>query len=176
MCQEGSGSICEEKNYQRIYSDNSTRIRNFLYYKCGNLEKAEDLMHEAFIKLWENCLKVLSEKAPNFLYTVANRLFINDINHQRVVLSFEKSQKPERTSENPEFIMEEMEFKFRLEHAIAGLSEGQRQVFLMNRIDKLSYKEIAETLEISVKAVEKRMHNALLNLKSAVSELEMHKI
>ena len=38
----------------------------------------------------------------------------------------------------------------------------------MNRIDKLSYKEIAEKLSISVKAVEKRIHNALIALRKEI--------
>jgi RNA polymerase sigma-70 factor (ECF subfamily) len=61
--------------------------------------------------------------------------------------------------------MEESEFQNRLEQAIGNLSEKQRQVFLMSRIEKMKYSEIAEVLEISVKAVEKRMHLALLSLK-----------
>ena len=42
----------------------------------------------------------------------------------------------------------------------------------MNRIDELTYREIAQRLEISVKAVEKRMHEALEHL---VNKIE-HKI
>ena len=49
--------------------------------------------------------------------------------------------------------------------AIADLPENQRIVFLMNRLDKKTYKEIAELLDISVKAVEKRMHKALKELR-----------
>jgi RNA polymerase sigma-70 factor (ECF subfamily) len=39
----------------------------------------------------------------------------------------------------------------------------------MNRIDELTYKEIAERLEISVKAVEKRMHEALEELRKTIA-------
>ena len=61
--------------------------------------------------------------------------------------------------------MEEEEFRKRLEEGISNLPEGQRVVFLMNRIDKKKYREIAEELNISVKAVEKRMHKALVALR-----------
>ena len=50
--------------------------------------------------------------------------------------------------------------------AISDLPEGQREVFLLNRIDKKTYKEIAEMLDISVKAVEKRMNLALQDLRN----------
>lgn len=43
---------------------------------------------------------------------------------------------------------------------------GAREVFMLHRFENMKYREIAEQLEISTKAVEKRMHNALLYLAS----------
>ena len=71
-------------------------------------------------------------------------------------------------NQDPQFLMEEQEFKRRLEDAISQLPEGQRVVFLMNRIDKKKYRVIAEELDISVKAVEKRMHLALKTLREQI--------
>jgi RNA polymerase sigma-70 factor (ECF subfamily) len=51
-----------------------------------------------------------------------------------------------------------------------ALPEKQRLVFLLSRIEKMTYKEIAELLDISVKAVEKRMHKALVSLRESISE------
>ncbi|MDG2450070.1 MAG: sigma-70 family RNA polymerase sigma factor, partial [Saprospiraceae bacterium] len=96
---------------------------------------------------------------------VANNLFLNQIQHQKVVLKFESRGHSERNDETPQFILEESEFKKKLEGAISSLPEDQRTVFLMNRIDKKKYREIAEIVGISVKAVEKRMHKALTHLR-----------
>lgn len=171
-----STSVCEEKNYRKVYNDQSKNLRNFLYYKCGDINKAEDMVQDAFITLWNNCKTVIIEKAKSYLFTVGNRLFLNDYQHQKVALNFEKIQTPKSQNETPEYILEEKEFKIQLEEAISNLTEGQREVFLMNRIDKTPFKEIAGKLELSVKAVEKRMHNALINLKKNLVELENHKI
>ena len=54
------------------------------------------------------------------------------------------------------------------EEALKSLSEKQRDVFLMSRLDALSYKDIAERLDISVKAVEKRISGALSNLRKSI--------
>ena len=136
-----------------------------MYYKTGSLQQAEDLMQDAFGKLWENCAKVVIDKAKSFLFTVANNLFLNQVAHQKVVLKFENQGHTQQTNVNPQFLLEEQEFKKRLEGAISALPEGQRVVFLMNRIDKKKYREIAAELAISVKAVEKRMHQALSTLR-----------
>ena len=57
--------------------------------------------------------------------------------------------------------MELKEFDFRLQKAIADLEERNRLVFLMNRIDGMTYNEIAGSIGLTVKAVEKRMKKAL---------------
>ena len=65
------------------------------------------------------------------------------------------------TNESPEYIMEENEYMDKLQKAIANLTDGQREVFLLSRMEDKKYSEIAEMLSISVKAVEKRMMGAL---------------
>ena len=55
--------------------------------------------------------------------------------------------------------------------AIASLPEGQREVFLLNRMDQMTYKEIAEFLGVSQKAVEKRMHKALVKLRKTIKNI-----
>ena len=64
--------------------------------------------------------------------------------------------------------MEEEQFKVKLQNAITNLSEAQRSAFLLHRIDGKKYHEIAEILGIGVKAVEKRIHGALLQLRKEI--------
>ncbi len=158
-------TVCEEKIFQSIFVSQAEGLRNFLYYKTGNLQQAEDLMQDAFAKLWENCAKVSFDKAKSFLFTVANNKFLNQVQHQKVVLKFEQRGHSQQTNQNPQYLLEEEEFRQQLMKAISELPEAQREVFLMNRIDKKTYREIAEILEISIKTVEKRMHNALKTLR-----------
>lgn len=140
-----------------------------------DLERAEDIMQESLVRLWENCSKVEFEKAKSFLFTVGQRLLIDEMRKNKVELAFTK-RLSEGKSEDAHFEMVKNEFEQKLQKAISDLPEKQREVFLMNRIDKLSYKEIAEILELSIKSVEKRMHLALLTLKEQLSELKIHKI
>ena len=164
-------SVCQEKVFQTIFSTHAESLVNFLYYKSGNYSTAEDLMQDAFAKLWKECKKVPIEKSKSFLFTIANNLFLNEVKHTKVVLKFMNKRRSDRTDLTPQFLMEEAEFKTRLESAIQELPEGQREVFLMSRIDKLKYKEIAERLDLSVKAVEKRMHKALAALRKISAKL-----
>lgn len=169
-------SVCEEPVFGRIHRDLGTRLRNFLYYKCGDLDLSNDLCQESFVKLWEHCKSVTLGKAKSYLYTVASRLFIDSVRHNKVHLNFVAQRPAQVEREDPDFILSQAEFKQQLEKAISELPETQREVFLMNRIDKMKYEEVAESLDLSVKAVEKRMHLALHTLKEKVKELKIHKI
>ena len=164
--------ICEEITFANFFKEHAKSLRNYLLYKFGNEEQADDVTQEAFIKLWQNCADVPPEKAKSFLYTVANNTSLNHIAHQKVVLQYAKRNTHVHTDEqHPEFLMEEEQFKVKLQKAIAALTEAQRTAFLLHRIDGKKYHEIAEILGISVKAVEKRIHGALVELRKEIENM-----
>ena len=164
-------NICESKIFEDVYNMYAKDIRRFLFFKTQDLDKAEDILQEVFIKLWENCSKVDYDKVKSYIYSIANNMFLNEVKHQKVVQNYNKHNKNESTNESPEFIMLEMEFMEKLESTIDNLPEKQREVFLMNRIEKKKYKEIALLLDISVKAVEKRMHQALVVMRKEIGDV-----
>ena len=164
-----SESICEEKVFDQVYKTHVKALYNFIYYKCKDSSKSQDFVQESFIKLWDNCAKVIFNKAKSYLFTIANNLFLNAVKHDKVKQNHQNSvSTANSTNENPEFIFETNEFNLKLNAAINNLSPEQREVFLLNRIDKKKYREIAELLQISVKTVEKRMSLALKQLHSSL--------
>ena len=172
MNKEPLKSVCEQQNFEEVFNKHSQTLRNYIYYKCGDTQQAEDIVQEAYIKLWNNCAKVIFEKAKSFLYTVANNHFLNEVAHKKVVLEYQKQNVTNNaTIETPQYLLEEEEFHKKLKKAIADLPERQREVFLLSRIDKKKYSEISEILGISVKAVEKRMSKALLTLKEQIGKV-----
>lgn len=171
-------SVCEEKVFNEVHSNHVVSLRNFLFYKSGDLDKAKDLTQEAFVRLWNNCKKVAFDKVKSYLFTIANRLFLDDVDHQKVVLKFQhrSGMSESQLEHNPEYLYREGEFKVRLEEAVSGLPEKQRVVFLMSRIDKVKNKEIADKLDISIKTVEKHLATSLKTLKLVLDDLPDLKI
>lgn len=164
---------CEENIFSDFFIKNIKSLRNFLFYKFGNEKQAEDLAQDAFIKLWQNCKDVPIEKAKSYIYTIANNASLNIKAHEKVALKYSQNNAQESsTNESPEFLLEEEEFKNKLLKAIENLNEIHRTTFLMNRIDGKKYTEIAEELNISVKAVEKRIHTALVELRKEFSNFK----
>ena len=162
-------SLCDEIYFNEFYVTNIQAASNFAYYKAGDKSNSLDLAQEAFIKVWENCTKIEFAKAKSFLFTVINNLFLNKVKHEKVVFEYAKSSPYlDVNNQSPDYILEEEEFKARLKRAIENLTAGEREVFLMNRIDGKKYREIAEMLTISQKAVEKRMSSALKKLRTKI--------
>jgi RNA polymerase sigma-70 factor (ECF subfamily) len=96
---------------------------------------------------------------------------LNEVKHQKVVLKFQQDKPTSHTNESPEFLLEEHEYSLKLQKAISNLTEAQRVAFLLNRIEGKKHKEIALLLNISTKAVEKRIYGALKKLKEEIKEL-----
>ncbi len=154
--------------FEQIFDNWYEPIRNFLYYKTGDIKSAEDLAQDVFLKIWEKRSEIRMETVRPFLYRLANNMFLNRQEHLKVVMKFKFDFQPGVNHESPEFQLELNEFDARLQKAIGELDDKKRTVFLMNRIERLTYGEIAENIGITVKAVEKRMEKALAYLKNQI--------
>jgi RNA polymerase sigma-70 factor (ECF subfamily) len=71
-------------------------------------------------------------------------------------------------NKTPEYLLEMQEFDQKLQAVLEKIPEGAREVFLMNRVDGLKYREIADYLGLSMKAIEKRMSKALAILRKEI--------
>lgn len=159
--------ICDKLFFSAFFRSHARALRNFLYFRFGDKDLADDITQETFLKLWQNCASVRSPKS--FIYTVAKNSALNHTAYQKVAFKYAESNQGKSTDfESPDFKMEEEEFRQKFEKAIAGLTEAQRTALLLNRIEGKKYKEIAEMLGISVKAVEKRIHGALVALSEKI--------
>ncbi|AZQ64597.1 RNA polymerase sigma-70 factor [Flammeovirga pectinis] len=155
--------VITETTFRELFDKYYESIKSFVYYKLGDIDLAEDITQETYVKFWESRSKVVLDTAKTYLYTIANNLALNHIKHGKVVLQFQqKNSKADGESEtNPEFKMELSEFEDKLQSTINTIPDKSRDVFLMNRIEGLTYNEISSRLGISVKAIEKRMSKAL---------------
>ncbi len=157
----GNFSKLTAKEYKQVFDEYYLSIRNFVYFKSSDSSMAEDITQDTFLKLWETRDKIDMSTVKSYLYTIAGNLTINRLKRQQLKYKFINSSSDKVDKESPEFLAEMKEYEDKLQEVIAEMSEGSREVFLMNRIEDYKYREIAERLDISVKAVEKRMSKAL---------------
>lgn len=168
---EKNRDICDERQFDAVFRQHAKDLHDFLYYKFGAGRNPADTVQEAFLKLWENCRKVLPEKVRSFLFTVANNSMLNDLSKEKTALKYTMEPHRDFSSESPQYVMEEKEYMDKLQRALAQLPEDQRTTFMLNRIEGKKHQEIAEMLGISRKAVEKRIYTALRKLQEQVGNL-----
>jgi RNA polymerase sigma-70 factor (ECF subfamily) len=140
-------------------------LRSYVYYRSGNQSIANDIVQDVFLKLWEKDFQFDENKIKNLLYKMTNNAFIDYCRKNKKSTENINSLAVGFTKNEPEVQLEFQEFKTKYEKTLASLPEKQRVVFLMSRVEDLKYKEIAERLNISQKAIEKRMSLALKMLK-----------
>lgn len=158
-----------KEDFKKCFDNWFDEIRNYVNYRCCDSELATDIVQEAFVKLWEKNFDFEGDRTKGLLYKIANNLWINQYrkaqseNKYRLSLSFKDGS---NETENDYYYQE---LKNKYETALIALPEKRRAVFLMSRMDDLTYTQIAEKLEISVKAVEKRMKLALGELRKTLN-------
>ncbi len=155
-------SLCDEAVFEEVYKLYSKELYRFLTYTFKDSVLSEDTTQNVFLKLWDQCKQYNMNNIKSLIFTMGKNLTLNELKRNRKTQSEEITQI--QFSESPHNLLESKQFKEQLSKAINQLSEKERLVFLLNRIDQLTYKEIAIRLEISQKTVEKRMHNALKKL------------
>lgn len=147
--------------YQRIFRELYKPIRNFIYYRCGDVDVAEDITQDTFVKLWESRKRIDRETVKAYVYKIAQNNTINHLKRQQLLFKFRKKPGNDRDYDTPEKLAEMNQYEEKLQRVIAMLPDGGREVFLMNRLEDMTYNEIAERLGLSVKAIEKRMSKVL---------------
>lgn len=157
------------KAFEELFNFFQRPIYQFLLYKIKDPMAAEDLLQEVFVNLWkarENLNENRSIK--NYLYTIADNLVLNYIRHRHVVIRHEQKSEARifTNTDSPQFIMEEAEWNRAVAKAIEALPDLTREIFLMSRIEELSYQEIADRLSLTAKAVEGHIVKALRILRT----------
>lgn len=144
-------------------------LRNYITYRCCDEALATDIVQEAFLKVWEKKLEYQGEQTKGLLYKIAIDLWISQYRKQQSEKKYRLSFSWKQSYNETEELLYYEEMKGKYEMALAALPEKRRQVFLMSRMDGLTYQEIADRLELSVKAVEKRMKLALEELRKKLN-------
>jgi RNA polymerase sigma-70 factor (ECF subfamily) len=172
--------VQEENNsmtFEDIYREHSGKILNLSYRMSGREEIARDLTQEIFIKVYENMETFRGESQE---YTWIYRIAINHIlnylkksQQQRWLNLMDKPLSDVLTEEkieptfwgssgpsSPDRKLEKSEREKIIWSIVQSLPPKYRLPFVLHRYEDMSYKEIAETMGLSLSALEARIHRA----------------
>lgn len=158
----------DEDAYEQIFLAYKEKVLNYFIKKTNSIADAEDLLQNTFLRLW----KYRASLNPDYLieqhlFQMARTVFIDFTrkqNHLRKIVfgigeEVVSRELPEGTkqSENEE-----------LEKILNQLPAMRRRVFIMHKVERYSYKEIAHILSISVKSVDNHISRATKKIREAL--------
>lgn len=144
----------------------------FLTYYTRDVAAIEDVVQDVFVSLWENKEYLEIQYLKTYLYSAARNRMLNYLRNteNRVVLLSEWMKEKETAEASPDcYDMEE--FSAVLKKAVDLLPDRCREIFILNKEQKLTYQQIADHYNISVKTVETQMSIALKRIRKYVSSV-----
>lgn len=157
----------QDRSLTRLYQRHRGELLAFLTRRVRCRETASDLLQDAFIRLMHSEHgKVGNLRA--FLYRIANNLSIDHARRARVRgVNDEQALEQLLTETTPERSAVASNTLAHLERLIDGLPSPTREVFLLARVEQMSYKDIAERLGLDPRAVERHLNKALSHCAAA---------
>lgn len=153
----------------RAYAERGARLRA-ITSRAGP-EEAADLVQDAFLKTVEAGSKARVEKPVHLLFRIARNAVIDRLrSKRRAAILFRAGEEVDADdpAANPERILIASERLRRALDCIDHMPPKRREVFLLHRIEGLSYAQIARRAGISIKTVEKHMACAMAQLSREV--------
>lgn len=169
----------EEAAFTYFYNKYFRRIISFSEQFIYDKDEAENLTQEAFINLWQNRENIDSINGiQSFLYTYAKSKCLNFIRHNKVKDKFKNDLLNHKERELDIEILNSIQFDTLelteleriINESINDLPPKTREVFIKKRFENKKNAEIAEEMQVTLKAVEAHMTKALKILKTKLSD------
>ena len=161
----------DRRDFAALYRATLVPLRRYLARLLGNSSEAQDVAHDAYLRVYPDGDKTAAEQPEAVLYTTARRLAINRLKRRSISpIAPDGTTVETAASSAPgvaQQVMARQEFRL-LQEAIAQLPEGCRAVLLLRKVELLSHREISERLGIAVSTVEKQHARALRLLRAAL--------
>lgn len=154
-------------NFRQIYDRFYDPLCRYLLFYTENIETIEDIIQEIFLSLWENRDRLEIEYPKTYLFKMARNKVLNHLRDQKrgsiAIETWFEEQLENRLSDNEKPDVEHI--LKNIERAISKLPPKCKEIFLLCKIEHLTYQQIAELKQISRKTVEVQMGIALKKIR-----------
>jgi RNA polymerase sigma-70 factor (family 1) len=162
----------DEHAYKHLFLSFHKPLIRFAFTYVKNNEAAEEVVSDVFMKIWDLKQKLADiENLKVYLFTATKNTSLNYLAKYEKYTVWDLENVEVKLDEhiyNPEEILLKHEFRDKVLHAIKELPPKCQMAYKLIREDGLTYKEVAEILNISVNTVENHMTAALHKLARAL--------
>lgn len=137
-----------------------------------DIDIAENIIQDLFVYIWEHRETIeIHLSFESYLYQAARYKALNykrDNSRKADKISFLTKQNVDKVSVGADAAIELRELNVIINEAITLLPERCQQIFKLSRSEELSYREIAELMNISISTVDNQVNTALKKIKTHV--------
>jgi RNA polymerase sigma-70 factor, ECF subfamily len=162
----------DSRAFEAVFRAYYAPLASFAFRYLRDAAAAEDVVQEVFGALWNGRDRlVVTTSLRAYLYAAVRNRALNIRKHDAVVEGWERDESADDVRElhpapaQPDQLLDRRLLEERLAEAFETLPERQAQVMRLRWKEELSYAEIAESIGISVKGVEKHLARGLAALK-----------
>lgn len=161
----------DNSSYETLFKQYYVRFVKFTEAIIGDRQAAEDLVQEAFMKVWLNRSKLVEGLSiSNYLYVLVKRAAINFLRDRKFAEDISAELGESLPSDHSlESSYNADETLKRIVARVEKLPERRRTVFRLSRGKGMSNKEIAQALNVSEKTVERQITLALQDIRKTLS-------
>ncbi|MGH8279645.1 MAG: RNA polymerase sigma factor [Gammaproteobacteria bacterium] len=159
-----------ESEFYACYQRLEHPLFNVLYRKLWNRFDSQDLIHDAFLRIWQRRDRVDVERLDALVWTTALNLARNRLRWQRLWRTEEFDAEWPDTQPTPEAVVDGLTQQRQLSRALKRLPSAMREVVLLGEFADLSQADIAVVLHIPPGTVASRRHQALSRLRMLLNE------
>lgn len=162
--------------FNEIYEQNADMVLNLAFRMCGREDIARDLTQDVFIKVYQKIGTFQEQsKISTWIYRIAMNHIINYLKREKRISFFDFMEKDatkaisegpvltyweQNLPTQPDDSLQDHEKEIIVRNALDSLSAKYRVPFMLFRYEEMSYQEIADHLDITLSAVETRIHRA----------------
>ncbi len=156
MASDSSTSI------ELLYNDHHGWLHNWLRRRLGCSQRAQDLVHDTFLRLLTRDEPVAIDEPRAFLTVVARRVLSNHRRREQIERAYLEAlaQLPELSVPSPESQLMVLETLFEVDRLLNGLPLPVKRAFLLSQLDGLGHADIAARLDISISTVKRYLVRA----------------
>ena len=179
MLQFGSKGAIFDKGDPQFFDDLFLQYSKPLFYYAAKFvdnETAKDIVQDVFVKLWSDHAITVNQSLNALLFTMIRNNCLQHLEKQKVRNKYSESAGLLLREDELRYYMEErtslieQELEDKLNEVLNNLPERCREVFKLSRFENKKNREIAEELDISVKAVEKQVTKALATIRTEMKD------
>ena len=147
--------------FKLLYEDQFNHVNDFIFYKTRDRNLAMDITQEVFSRIWLNRSKLdIKKSIKSFLLKIAHNLVIDHYRKKSTSEILLDTNDVEESSHS--FESDEADSVYKL---LDQLPKNFREVFLLSKVEGLTYKEIAEIYEVSHKTVDSWIQKTFIFLR-----------